>query len=114
MRKKRRRQSAAAPQRLFEQDWQAFTAQFPEFLDQIVYCSPQTALPKFGHRGDEPAMGLNAVAVFEFCVWQQAHSKGNAEFRNGLLSLFLAEAPKLIELRDRILRPCTRADEEGK
>jgi hypothetical protein len=71
MRKKRRRRSGTSPQRLFEQDWQAFTTQFPEFLDEIVYCSPQSALPEFGHRGDEPATGLNAVAEFGFCVWQR-------------------------------------------
>jgi hypothetical protein len=76
MRKKRRRQSATSPQRLFELAGQAFTTQFPEFLAEIVYCSPQSALPEFGHRRDEPGRGLNAVAVFGFCVWQQPIAKG--------------------------------------
>jgi hypothetical protein len=74
MRKQRRRPSAASPQQLFEQDWQSFTTQFPEFLDE-------TALRAFGRRADEPEMDLNSKVLFGFCVWQQVYGKGNADVR---------------------------------
>jgi hypothetical protein len=112
MGKKRCRPSAASPQQLFEQDWQTFTTQFPEFLDEIVYFSPESALQVFGHRRDEPEMGLNAMAVFGFCVWLQAHGKGKTEFRDTIVGLFLAEVPGALELRKRILQRCACAQEE--
>ena len=113
MSNKRRRHSTTSSQQLFEQDWQAFTTQFPEFLGEIDYFSPQSALHVFGCRTDEPEMGLNGVALFGFCVWQQAYGKGDAEVRDGIVGRLLAEFPELIELRNLIIRRCAHAQEEA-
>jgi hypothetical protein len=113
MGKKRRRQPATSSQQGFEQDWQAFTTQFPEFLREITYVSPQRARHLFGRRTDEPEMALNGVAVFGFCVWQQAYGKGDAEVRDDIVNQGLAQCPELLELRNLILRRCARAQEEG-
>ena len=113
MGKKRCRRSSASPQQLFERDWQAFTTQFPEFLDEIVYRPPAGVRQAFGGRADEPEMALNTMAIFGFCVWQQAYGKGNADFRDAIVSLFLAKVPGALELRNSILRRCAHARAEG-
>jgi hypothetical protein len=113
MGKKRRRRSSASRQQLFERDWQAFTRQFPEFLEEIVYLPPDSVLQAFGRRADEPEMALNAMAVFGFCVWQQVYGKGDADFRDAIVSLFLAKLPGALELRKSILRRCAHAQAEG-
>jgi hypothetical protein len=113
MGKKRRRRPSASPQQLFERDWQAFTAQFPEFLDEIVYRPPESVLQAFGRRADEPEMAINAMALFGFCVWQQVYGKGNKDFRDAIVRLFLAQVPGALELRNRILRRCAHTPAGG-
>jgi hypothetical protein len=113
MSKQRRGRSSPSPQRLFEEDWQALTTQVPKCLDESVYLPPESVLRAFGRHADEPEMPLNAIAVFGYCVCQQVYGKGNAGFRDAIVSLFLAKVPGAIELRKSILRRCAHAPAEG-
>ena len=76
MRKKRRRQSATSPQRLFEPDGQAFTHSSLNFLTRSSIALPRARSPNSGTAGMNQERGLNAGAVFGFCVWQQPIAKG--------------------------------------
>jgi hypothetical protein len=79
----------------------------------MTYVSPRRARHLFGRLTDEPEMGLNGAAVFGFCVWLQAHGKGDAEVRDGIVNQALVQFSELLELHHLILRRRARAQEEG-
>jgi hypothetical protein len=69
-------------------DFQEFLAEFPGFVEEVMYLSPERYRALFGTPTDEPKMCIPGRVAFGFAVWAEFHQRGNPNHIRDMINLF--------------------------